>query len=128
MFLSHYCSETESDNIKVILNALEQITGNVQTKTDSIDWAKYLEQAKINLRHKNYYTRQSRNNSILFTEQEVFDAMVLLLEEKYKIAEARDLGGCLSDLAYYEYGETADPAMADFWQKFLIDVKSSVNS
>lgn len=123
MFLSHYCNETKSDNLKLILNTLKKIHNSSKTNIDLINWELYLNQAKNNLqKSKTYPNIAYKNQSILFTEQEVFDAMILLLEENYKKSQADDIGGCLSDLAYCDYGETADPATAYFWQKFLAKV------
>lgn len=125
MFLSQYCKETKSENLKLILDTLKKASEGNGQSTYSIDWKGYLNQAKSNMQASNHCPEvASKNNSILFTEQEVFNAMVLLLEDSYKKSQSDDIGGCLSDLSYCEYGETADPAMAYFWQQFLTKVKS----
>lgn len=119
-FLSLHCSETESDNINLILKNLIKIRDGKQSYLT--EWTQYLDRARIiNLEKNNQAISRE------FTEQEVFDAMVILLEDNYKKTKSDDLGGCLSELGYVEYGETADSAMAELWQKFLHEAKGIQN-
>lgn len=113
MFLEHYCSETKSDNLKNILNQLKEAK-----KKNTLDtWSRALRASK----GTNFTSTQP---VILFTEKEAYDAMISILEREFAQSKAADIGGCLSDICYVDYGETADPASAYFWKKILHSLKN----
>lgn len=118
-FLTHYCGETDSKNIEVILATLVNMRNSQQQELS--EWKKFLTTARFGAKLDS--DKQIYSLPLEFTEKEAFDAMVLLLEEQYKTIKSDDLGGCLSDLLYGTYGDTSDPATNYFWQKFLHEVK-----
>jgi hypothetical protein len=120
-FLVHYCNETKSENLRTVVSALQKVQGNIKQNIHLLDWETYLIRARNDLNPKQNIFKGIAK---LFSEQEVYDAMLLLLEERYKKYHEDDIGGCLSDLAYCDYGETADPAMAYFGEIFLCKIQS----
>ena len=123
LFIKMYCDETGSNDAKNILNNLQQVeqTKSIQNKVINLSY--YLDNARKMI------LKQSQNKFIAttlesFSEQEIFEAMILLLEEYYYKTNSNDLGAFLGDLLHAEYGETADDAAWENWQECLQQIIS----
>jgi len=107
------------------LNSLINIDQNNPPKNELIHWDNYLDRARKMISKKASRKSFTTNMVELFSEQEIFEAMILLLEDFYHKTNSDDLGAFLGDLLHPDYGETADDAAWEEWQECLHRVKNS---
>lgn len=121
LFIKMYCDETGSNDAKKILNNLVEQNKTIENKVINLSY--YLDSAR-----KMIFTQPqnklSATNDESFSEQEIFEAMILLLEEYYYKTNSNDLGAFLGDLLHDEYGETADDAAWEKWQECINQIIS----
>jgi len=111
-----------SNDVLAVMNALPY-DGNTNQKK-SINWGKYLDIAKTNLIKDGKFQPIDTKSDKTISEEQVFDAMILLLEDIYKQTNSDDIGAFLSDLLHGDYGSTSDPAAWSDWEKCLQQVVS----
>ena len=126
LFIKIYCDETNSNDAKNILNSLIKVEQNKVSENELINWGDYLDNARKMILEQGSEKSFSTNIELV-SEQEAFEAMILLLEEYYNKTNSDDLGAFLGDLSHPEYGETADDAAWYDWQECLHQVKTSKN-
>jgi hypothetical protein len=114
-YLQTYNSRTKPDETETLIKALSVPNLNKSANMIAIqkDWEDIL------------YQLHKKNMDGIYTEKEIFDAMITLLEKYYERTNSDDIGGLLSDLGYIDYGATADPAAWYDWQDSLTKVKGN---
>jgi uncharacterized protein (DUF2225 family) len=122
LFIKMYYDETHSRDAKNILNELQNIQ-NVTRENAAINLDHYLDNAR------KIILKQVQRNQVdsalgLVSEQEAFEAMILVLEEYYYKTDSDDLGSFLGDLLHGMYGSTSDPAAWEKWQECLKKIKN----
>ena len=122
LFIKMYCYEKNSNDAKNVLNSLMKTEQNKANGDELINWGSYLDCARKMIL-KQAAEKSSATDIELVSEQETFEAMILLLEEYYNKTNSDDLGAFLGDLLHAKYGETADDAAWEKWQECLAIIK-----
>lgn len=122
-FLQYFfdCS-TEYEVILLLNNLIELSKNNV--KVSKINWEKYLIAAKSKLTKEGSHSFNGIEDNKTISEEQAFDAMILLLEDIYEQTASDDIGSFLGNLLHEEYGATSDPAAWYNWERFLQKVVS----
>jgi len=118
LFLQQYYERTKPDDAGIIAKDLLIAQSKRIYNENFCLWNKCLKKVHTKLEFNN-------KSKLNFTEEEVFEAMILFLEKYYEKTNSDDIGGLLSDLLHIDYGATADPAAWYDWQECLEKVKAN---
>ena len=115
-FLKGHYNRTKSYDTGLIIDSLTHSNASILFNNfmESLD--------KI---HNEFINENKVVNSVpLFTEEEVFEAMIGVLDKYYIKTNSDDIGVLLGGLLHAEYGDTADSAFFDDWQDVLNQEKT----
>jgi len=112
LFLEQYYERTKPDETGAIAKNLVAAQNEKKYNKNFYLWDECLKSVHKKLGFND-------KSTVNFTEEEVFEAMILFLEKYYEETNSGDIGGLLSDLLHGDYGSTSDPAAWYDWQECL---------
>ncbi len=118
-FLEQYYDRTCPNDTGIIAEALRNKNCRTHEQQDLLNsWENSLKEIAYSQLKKN-----GLENINEYTEKDVFEAIILMLEKYYEKTNSDDIGSFLGDLQHPSYGVTADPAAWHDWQRCLQQIK-----